>query len=79
MEQQLFTLQQFYELALKNTRHIEILNREMGCVLEAVKWIKLFIGFQFSLLGATLIGVLRNLYWTKKNGLNNNAKKTLAK
>ena len=50
-----------------------ILNKEMGGVLEAISWIKsiIFWGFGIltTLISATFVTVLRNLSWTKRNGI----------
>jgi len=45
-----------------------ILNKEMGGVLSSISWIKTIIMWQSSLLGATFIAVLGNLFMTRKNG-----------
>ncbi len=50
-----------------NTSHIRIINEELASVKEAIVWVKMLIGVQFTLHIATLGAVLRNIYLTRNN------------
>ena len=49
-------------------RSICILNKEMGGVLSSINWIKTIIMWQSTLLGATFVAVLGNIFLTRRNG-----------
>ena len=68
--------QRLWELICQNAKHIEVINKEMGGILQKVAGIEVHIGYLegmlwwgLGILAAVFVGMLANIFMTKKNGI----------
>jgi hypothetical protein len=61
-----------WELVKQNAKHIEIINREMGAVQNAVEWLTWYVRLMFFGIWISLINNIFNTFLLKKNSRNKN-------